>query len=72
MDGMEVHLSPEIQAKLNPLAAQQGRNTKSLAHEAVERLAGNDEWFMGEVKKCLAAADRGDFALCRSTSAAIF
>ena len=61
MDGMEVHLSPEIQAKLNRLAAQQGRNAESLVHEAVERLVGYDEWFMDEVKKGLAAADRGEF-----------
>jgi predicted transcriptional regulator len=61
MDGMEVHLSPEIQAKLNRIAAQQGRNTESLVHEAVERLVDYDEWFVGEVKKGLAAADRGEF-----------
>ena len=58
---MEVHLSLEIQAKLNRLAAQQGRNAESLVHEAVERLVDYDEWFMGEVKKGLAAADRGEF-----------
>ena len=61
MDGMEVHLSPEIQAKLNRLAAQQGRNAESLVHDAVERLVDYDEWFVGEVKKGLAAADRGEF-----------
>jgi predicted transcriptional regulator len=61
MDGMEVHLSPEIQAKLNRLAAQQRRNAESLVHEAVERLVDYDEWLMDEVKKGLAAADRGEF-----------
>jgi predicted transcriptional regulator len=61
MNGMEVHLPPDVQAKLNRIAAQQGRNTESLVHEAVERLVDYDEWFMGEVKKGLAAADRGEF-----------
>ena len=60
-DGMEVHLSPEIESKLNRLAAQQGRNSESLVNEAVERLVDYDTWFMGEVKKGLAAADRGEF-----------
>jgi len=58
---MEVDLSPEIQAKLNRIAAPQSCNTKSLAQEAVERLADYDDWFIGEVKKGLAAADRGEF-----------
>ena len=58
---MEVHLSPDVQAKLNRLAAQQGRDTESLVHEAIERLVDYDEWFVGEVKKGLAAADRREF-----------
>jgi len=61
MDGMEVHLSPEIQARLNRLAAQQGRIAESLVHDSVERLVNYDEWFLDEVKKGLAAADRGEF-----------
>jgi predicted transcriptional regulator len=35
---MEVKLSPELQAKLDNIAAQQGRDAASLVHEAVERL----------------------------------
>jgi hypothetical protein len=34
---MEVKLPPELQAKLDNIAAQQGRDTASLVHEAVER-----------------------------------
>jgi len=37
-DGMEVKLSPELQAKRDSIAAQQGRDSASLVHEAVERL----------------------------------
>ena len=43
---MEVNLSPELQAKLERVAEQQGRNTESIVREAVERLLGYDEWFV--------------------------
>ena len=59
-DGMEVKLSPELQAKLESIAAQQGRDSASLVHEAVERLVGHDEWFMRQVEKGLAQIERGE------------
>jgi len=57
---MEVNLSPELQAKLERVAEQQGRNTDSLIREAVERLLGYDEWFVREVEKGLAQIERGE------------
>ncbi len=57
---MEIELSPELQAKLERIASQQGRDTKSLVHEAVERLVGYDEWFLRQVEIGLAQADRGE------------
>jgi len=35
---MEVNLTPELQAKLDEVAAQQGRDAQSLVQEAVQRL----------------------------------
>jgi len=58
---MEVDLAPDLEAKLDRLAAQQGRDPKALVREAVERLVNYDEWFIREVEKGLAAADRGEF-----------
>jgi predicted transcriptional regulator len=58
---MEVRLNPDLHAKLNRLATQQGRDSESLVVEAVERMVNYDEWFMQEVEKGLAAADRGEF-----------
>jgi predicted transcriptional regulator len=58
---MDVPLNPDLQAKLSRLAAQQGRASEALIVEAVERLVNYDEWFLREVDKGLAAADRGDF-----------
>ncbi len=37
------------------------RDTESLLVEAVERMVNYDEWFIREVEKGLAAADRGEF-----------
>jgi predicted transcriptional regulator len=47
---MEIELSPELQAKLDRIAPQQGRDSKSLVHEAAERLVGYDEWFICQVE----------------------
>ncbi len=58
---MEVRLNPDLQAKLTRLATQQGRDSESLVVEAVERMVNYDEWFMQEVEKGLAAADRDEF-----------
>ena len=57
---MDIPLSPDLQSKLSRLAAQQGRPTEALVVEAVERMVNYDEWFLHEVEKGLAAADRGE------------
>jgi predicted transcriptional regulator len=58
---MDVPLNPDLQAKLIRLAAHQGRASEVQVVEAVERLVNYDEWFLREVEKGLAAADRGEF-----------
>lgn len=57
---MELDFTPDIQSKLTRLAAQLGRDKKALVREAMERFVNYDEWFVGEVDKALAAADRGE------------
>jgi predicted transcriptional regulator len=57
---MDVPLNPELQAKLRRLAEQRGRASTALIVEAVERMVNYDEWFLREVDKGLAAADRGE------------
>ena len=57
---MEVHLNPDMQAKLTRLAAEQGRNAETLVQEAIARFVDYDEWFVREVEKGLASADRGE------------
>ena len=58
---MEIRLDPALETKLASLAAEQGRNAESLVYEAIERLVNYDEWFIREVDKGLAAAERGEF-----------
>ncbi|HSC44942.1 MAG TPA: hypothetical protein VLC94_03885 [Candidatus Acidoferrum sp.] len=56
---MEVKFDPVLQRKLERSAAEQGRASEALVVEAVERMLGYDEWFLGEVEKGVAAADSG-------------
>lgn len=60
LEDMDVSLNPDLQAKLRRLAEQQGRPSAALIVEAVERMVDYDEWFLREVDKGLAAADRGE------------
>jgi predicted transcriptional regulator len=57
---MEVHLSPDVQAKLARLAARRGGDSETLAREAIERFVDYDDWFIREVEKGLASAERGN------------
>jgi predicted transcriptional regulator len=57
---MNVPLNPELQEKIRRLAAQQGRASEVLIAEALERMVNYDEWFLREVDKGLAVADRGE------------
>ena len=57
---MEVSFNADLEAKLHRLAADRGSDVQVLAQEAVERFVDYDEWFLGEVDKGIAAADRGD------------
>jgi predicted transcriptional regulator len=58
---MKVRLTPEVEAKLSRIAAEQGRATESLVEEAIQRFLEHDEWFRKEVIKGLEAAARGEF-----------
>jgi len=58
---MEVNLTPDLEAKLIRLAAERGSDTQALVREAVERFVDYDEWFLREVERGLAAADRRQF-----------
>jgi len=56
---MELHLTPETEAKLNELAQRTHRGTDELLEEAVEHLVTYNEWFERKVKDSIAAAEQG-------------
>jgi len=58
---MDVHLAPELEGKLSKMAANQKRPAEALITEAIQRFVDHDEWFLAEVDKGLAAADRGEY-----------
>jgi predicted transcriptional regulator len=57
---MEVKISPELEAKLDTVATQQGRDRESLVREALEQYLKHLEWFHKEVDTGLAQVRSGD------------
>lgn len=58
---MEIRFAPELEDKLNRIAAQSGRDADQVVKDLVESYVHHDEWFKQEVGKGLASLDRGEF-----------
>jgi len=58
---MEVQLSPEQEAQLAALAAQEGRTPDDLAREVFGRALAEEARFVEAVKRGLASLDRGEY-----------
>jgi len=57
---MELHLTPETEAKLNELARRTRRGADELVEEAVDHLVAYNEWFERKVKDSQGAMSRGE------------
>jgi predicted transcriptional regulator len=57
---MELHLTPETEAKLNELARRTHRGADELVEEAVDHLVAYNEWFERKVKDSQAAISRSE------------
>jgi predicted transcriptional regulator len=57
---MELHLEPDLSAKLAQLAARSGSSAEVLVTEAIQRLVDYDAWFVREVERGLAQIERGE------------
>lgn len=57
---MEVHFTPEQEAKLAQAAAQQGRNPGDLVRQVVARYFDEESRFVDAVRRGEEALDRGD------------
>ena len=58
---MEVHLTPELEAKLTQSAAQQGRNPDELVQEVVSRYFDEESRFIEAVNRGEEALQRGEY-----------
>lgn len=57
---MEVHFTPEEEAKLSRIAAHAGTDTEHLVKDAVLRLVEEEEKFRTAVQAGIEQADRGE------------
>jgi predicted transcriptional regulator len=58
---MEVHFTPEQEAKLSEIASQAGTDAEHLVKDAALRLLERDTRFRAAVRKGIEQADRGQF-----------
>ena len=58
---MEVHFNPELQAKLNRVAAENSSASDEYVQQLVEHYVDHDAWFRQKVKEGLDQLDRDDF-----------
>lgn len=57
---MEVHLSPDKEARLQSLATRTGKDASQVLEEAVDRMLEYEERFIDAVEEGRASARRGD------------
>jgi len=58
---MEVHFAPELQAKLDSVAAEIPARADQYVQQLVEHYLDHDVWFRQKVKTSLDQLDRGEF-----------
>jgi len=58
---MEVHFTPELEAKLTQCAAEQGRNPNDLVQEVVSRYFDEESRFIEAVRRGEEELERGEY-----------
>jgi len=58
---MEVHFAPELQAKLDHVAAENRRGADEYVQQLVESYLDHDAWFRQKVTTSLGKLDSGEF-----------
>ena len=58
---MEVHFTPEQEARLSKIASREGIGPEELVKDAALRLLEDDVHFRAAVREGIAQADRGEF-----------
>jgi predicted transcriptional regulator len=67
---MEVQFPPELQAKLDRVAAENHRGADEYLQQLVENYLDYDAWFRQKVTASLGQLDRGEFLPTRKSSTA--
>ena len=60
-DGMDISFAPELEAKLNQIASQEGKVASQLVQELVVNYLDHDQWFRQQTQKGLDSLDQGKF-----------
>ena len=58
---MQVHLPPDLLAKVEQAAAENNSDVEAYIKQLVENYLDHDAWFRQQVKKGLHQLDRGEF-----------
>ena len=61
LNTMEVHFSPDLETKLNRVAAENSSDTDGYVQQLVEHYLDHDAWFRQNVNKGLEQLDRGEY-----------
>jgi len=69
---MEVHLPPELQAKVDRAAAENDSGAEEYVKQLVEHYLDHDAWFCHQVKKGLGQLERGEFLTHEEVGARIY
>ena len=56
-----MHFSPELQAKLDRVAAENSSDVDGYVQQLVESYVDHDVWFREQVKEATEQLDRGEF-----------
>jgi len=58
---MEVHLSPQLQAKVERAAAENKSGAEEYVKQLVEHYVDHDAWFRQQLTRGLAQLDKGEY-----------
>ena len=58
---MEIHFTPELQAKIESVAAENRRGADEYVQQLVESYVDHDAWFRQKVAASVGKLDRGEF-----------
>jgi predicted transcriptional regulator len=58
---MEVHFSPDVEARLRQVASANGKDAEQLVKDTAARMLENQARFIAGVQRGIEQADRGEF-----------